>query len=295
MSKATHCESIGNNSFGNNALAEIIWGTGLKSIGVSAFSPNKDIRRLDLPEGLTTISMGAFDSWDALESLYIPSTLTTFTGAFRYCPNLTEIRVHKDSIYENRKNSLVRKPDNTLVLGTYLSDIDSSITALGERAFSGCSKMTSVTIPSTIKRLPTCVFENCTGLSEVNLPVGLQRMEAQCFYGCTNLSTIEIPNTVQFLGSGALGSTSLVHVTLPASVNSCQVNPFLLCKKLETVTIRNEGDFMPMHTDGQYPMFAGCDNLKTIRVAWEKGAVVGAPWGAPDGVEILYKGEWDDN
>jgi hypothetical protein len=155
--------------------------------------------------------------------------------------------------------------------------------------------MTSVTIPSTIKRLPTCVFENCTGLSEVNLPVGLQRMEAQCFYGCTNLSTIEIPNTVQFLGSGALGSTSLVHVTLPASVNSCQVNPFLLCKKLETVTIRNEGDFMPMHTDGQYPMFAGCDNLKTIRVAWEKGAVVGAPWGAPDGVEILYKGEWDDN
>ena len=49
------------------------------------------------------------------------------------------------------------------------SDID-GVTAIGYYAFAGCSKLESVTLPSSITSIPSNAFTDCTNLKTINVP-----------------------------------------------------------------------------------------------------------------------------
>ena len=58
------------------------------------------------------------------------------------------------------------------------------------RCFSGCSGLTSITIPSSVTSIDADCFRNCTGLTFVTIPSSVTSLGYKCFSGCKNLETV---------------------------------------------------------------------------------------------------------
>ena len=80
-------------------------------------------------------------------------------------------------------------------------------------AFSGCTNLTSVTIPNTV----TCIdgaFEKCTKLKSVNLPPNITRIGVNTFSECSSLKSITIPENVKYIGQKAFYMCDSLEITM---------------------------------------------------------------------------------
>lgn len=71
------------------------------------------------------------------------------------------------------------------------------VTSIGGYAFSGCSGLTNVTIPTEIKKIEDHAFRGCEGLTEIVVPKSVEHIGQAAFTGCINLTRVELP----FVGS----------------------------------------------------------------------------------------------
>lgn len=77
---------------------------------------------------------------------------------------------------------------------------------IGKKAFSGCTEITSVTMPNSIKKIESGAFDSCYALTSITLSNKLTTIEDNAFWGCTSLKFLEIPNSVETIGFGAFGN-----------------------------------------------------------------------------------------
>lgn len=88
---------------------------------------------------------------------------------------------------------------------TSLTKVDlSCVTEIGEGAFSGCTKLSSVTLSNKLKTIPYMCFAN-TGLTKLVVPESVEKIEKYAFLNCSNLTAIKIKNL------NVCESESLVH------------------------------------------------------------------------------------
>ena len=112
------------------------------------------------------------------------------------------------------------------------------VTNIGAIAFSGCSSLTSVTIPSSVTSIYWSAFENCSGLTSITIPSSVRYIDQGVFENCSNLTDITIPNSVTYIGIMAFnGCSSLTSVTIPNSVTSILWGTFENCSSLASVNI----------------------------------------------------------
>jgi hypothetical protein len=94
--------------------------------------------------------------------------------AFSNCGNLTSITVDsRNSSYTSIDGVLFNKEKTTLIkypIGKKVStySIPSSVTAIGDYAFSGCNNLTSISIPSSVRVIGVGAF-SCENLTSVTL------------------------------------------------------------------------------------------------------------------------------
>ena len=111
------------------------------------------------------------------------------------------------------------------------------VTAFGDKCFSGCSGLTSITIPSSVTSLGDLCFYNCIGLTSITIPSSVTSFGNDCFYDCIGLTSITIPSSVTSLGDGCfLGCVGLKSITIPSSVTSFGDDCFAGCG-LTSITI----------------------------------------------------------
>ncbi|MCD8289066.1 MAG: leucine-rich repeat domain-containing protein [Prevotella sp.] len=118
-----------------------------------------------------------------------------------------------------------------------------SVTRIGERAFNGCSGITSVEIPSSVTCIRDSAFCGCSGLATVTFAEtsGLTTIENKAFYNCSSLSSITIPTSVTSLGDYAFyGCSGLASVSIPSGVTSIGSYTFYNCSSLTSITISGE-------------------------------------------------------
>ena len=118
--------------------------------------------------------------------------------------------------------------------------IPNSVTSFGDYAFSGCSGLTSVTIPNSVTSIDESAFSRCSGLTSVIIGNSVTSIGSNAFSGCSGLTSVTIPNSVTTIGSSAFTScTGLISVTIPNSVTSISDRTFNGCTGLTSITIPN--------------------------------------------------------
>ena len=92
-------------------------------------------------------------------------------------------------------------------------EVEYAVTKIGESAFTGCSSLTSVTIPSSVTMIDNAAFHTCYNLSSVTMGEGIEIIGSNAFKGCA-LRAIAIPNSVLTIGDEAFfGCWILAKVT----------------------------------------------------------------------------------
>lgn len=86
--------------------------------------------------------------------------------------------------------------------------IPSSVKKLGYAAFSYCSNLHTLTIPNSVTILRERLFMG-SGISSLTIPNSVISIEASAFSGCKNLTNISIPNTVTSIGGFLFEGSSI--------------------------------------------------------------------------------------
>ncbi len=111
-----------------------------------------------------------------------------------------------------------------------------SLEEIGSAAFSFCSKLYEINIPSNVKILNG--FYNCYNLKKINIPNSVTQINASCFKNCYNLENVNISNSVTQIGEYAFQNClTFTDINIPNSVTSIGRNAFDSCKNVKKVNI----------------------------------------------------------
>ena len=94
-------------------------------------------------------------------------------------------------------------------------DIDGKTYAvkfIGKKAFSGCDKITEITIPEGVTQIGNKAFENCTALKTVNIPSTMMSCQYDAFDGCETVTVNCHESNYQFFA--VYGFSDNIHVNI---------------------------------------------------------------------------------
>ena len=77
------------------------------------------------------------------------------------------------------------------------------VTRINNKAFYGCSDLTSVIIGNNVTSIGDYAFYNCSGLASVIIGNSVTSIGSSAFNGCSGLTSVTIPNSVTSIGNGA--------------------------------------------------------------------------------------------
>jgi len=149
-----------------------------------------------IPTSVTYIGEDAFYDCSNLTSVTIPNSVRSIgKNAFYGCNSLTSIQVKSGNpqycsiegiLFNSDKSELVVFPGGRM--GDY--QIPGYVTSIGSSAFSGCTKLSSVSIPNSVTSIGECAFSDCTGLTSVTIPSSVTSTGESIFSGCTGLQEV---------------------------------------------------------------------------------------------------------
>lgn len=208
---------------------------------VNTFNGCTNLEDVNLPATCISLSDNCFNGCTSLQTINIQHVTTISSSTFNGCANLE---------YTSGPNSTQGELNLPNLTGT-----------LGNNAFKGCTKLTSVASLGSITSIESRTFENCTSLATINFPNTLTSVGVNAFngtawynsqpngpvytanilYKCKNVSgAIVIPNNIVSITEGAFyDCSSLTSVTIGSGVTSIGIGEgvFKGCTALSTITV----------------------------------------------------------
>ena len=156
--------------------------SGVKEIGATAFSDCSSLRQVIVPDGTEFIGEGVFGNCTDMSSLTLPylgysadepATLNLFAWG---ADNLRDVTLTRASV-------------------------------LADGAFSGFTRLRSVSLPDTLESIGKDAFAECSSLSELYIPDSVRSIGSGALAGCSSLKSLDIP---------FLGENESIAGTVPA-------------------------------------------------------------------------------
>ena len=237
--------SVGDSAFKGNDLSSIVISLSVTSIGAEAFRDCEWLREINIPSSVTSIGAEAFRDC-GLYNISIPSNVTSIGNcAFSGC-NLYTITVDKNNPkYDSRENcnAIIEKSTNCLIVGSYNTEIPTSVTSIGAEAFRECD-LDSISISSNVTSIGNCAFSGCnlyTITVDKNNPKYDSRENCNAIIEkSTNClivgsSNTKIPTSVISISAEAFRGRALRGIIIPSNVTSIGDSTFDSCSYLEYI------------------------------------------------------------
>ncbi|MCI8489049.1 MAG: leucine-rich repeat protein [Lachnospiraceae bacterium] len=280
--------AIGKEAFsGCSGLKSISIPDSVTAIGERAFYRCRALRSISIPDGVTAIGEWAFYRCYTLKSISIPDSVTEIgENAFGGCWGLEQMTVESgNAVYDSRNgcNAIIETGENRLISGCKNTVIPGSVTTIGIRAFCGCerlksisipdsvtaieraafsgSKLESISIPDSVTAIGQSAFYGCIVLESINIPDSITEIMPQAFFNCYALKSISIPNSVTAIGVQAFyNCCALESISIPDSVTVIEQSAFSDCIVLESISIPDSVTAIKMNT------FYNCCALESISI-----------------------------
>ena len=137
--------------------------------------------------------------------------------------------------------------------------LPSNVTSIGYSAFYGCIRLTSLTLPSSVTSIGSSAFEGCRSLTSLILPSSVTEIGSSAFSGCSGLTSLTLPSSVTSIdGRAFYGCSSLFGLTLPSGVTSIGSSAFEACYGLFSLTLPSSV------TEIGESAFRGCRSLFSL-------------------------------
>ncbi len=242
------------------------YGEPVVAINSSAFSYNKKIKRVILPDTIIKIMSEAFAGCRSLEYINLAD-----------CTRLNEIRKCAFSGCYSLKT--VELPDSITSIGGSKHDfgifsscisleyvkLPGKLTALSYECFTDTPKLKSLTLPDTLTVLGDRALDG-TSIESIKIPEGVTEIGDYAFQK-TPIETLKIPKNVTKIGASAFyesaikriefeeggkltelgdlvfkGCSNLESFVIPPSVTTFGISPFQGCKNIKSITIDKNSD-----------------------------------------------------
>ena len=273
-------------------LTSVRLSNNITSIGFNMFAYTS-IESIEIPEGVTQIGRTAFMYCTKLKQVKLPSTLKTCGGGiFLGCYQDLDITfgensllfVSSDLFFMNKEETeiidyfgsedIITIPGSVLIfkssafegksIKSVIFECDNNLTEIQSKSFYGCSSLTTISLPKSIKSIGDNSFTKCTKLESIEFGncitligveafmnckslasvafVALQsnnqlKISNNCFQGCTSLAAITLPYGLASIGENFLcDCVSLTSIELPETLSSVGQNSFSNCG-IESIVI----------------------------------------------------------
>ena len=157
--------------------------------------------------------------------------------------------------------------------------INEGITSIGANAFSNCSNLTSITLPSTITKVDSNAFNNCSGMTEeIIFPENLKTFGQNAFYNCSGIKGTLTLLEGTVLGAGAFNNCENLEMLIIGDGISIPSQSFKYCSSLEKIIIGNNVSIVGgTDSDSGGGTFGRCEKLKTVEMG-ENIVITGGVW-----------------
>ena len=254
-------------------------------LGSVLTSMNKDHAILNVPHGVKVVGSNVASSRSGLRKVVLPDTVTTLCESafieksnksiqeFIFSDSLVNIGLHAlGSIkwldqFKGQPVIINNQLYQYDVEGT-TAIIPDGVTKICDAVFKDNIDLISVIFPGTLKAIGKQAFEKCQSITAIDLPDGFERLGDESFSGCKSLSKVNLPDSLIEIGYSAFESCSaLTEITLGRNVEVIGGNAFRYCKMLRRISLNDK--IKKIHNG----TFGGCSALVEIEL--------------PDGLEEL--------
>ena len=279
-------------------------GCKVTAIGEEAFKGCIGLENVVIPDGVEEIGEGAFAGCTNLASVAIPASVTSifccesenrgsmqpsrgYLDSFDGCGGLTNIMVDAANEHYSSQDGLLLTKDGSVLVRGINGDvvIPSTVTRICCRAFSGCTGLTRVAIPSGVSEI-SCywhvsldhpyadgggsTFDGCSSLTNIMVDAANEHFSSQDGLLLTKDGSVlvrgingdvVIPSTVTRICRGAFrGCSSLTSVTISSNVEEIDAGAFQGCSCLTSVTIPSSVEKIGDEA------FQGCSSLTSVTI-----------------------------
>ena len=163
------------------------------------FKECTSLKTVTIPSSWEAIPHGMFEK-SGLTSVVIPSNIREFKGhVFSECTDLTNLTISGNP----------------------------NLVKISDFFCNGCTSLTSIVIPDTIKYIGKGAF-TASGLTSVSIPDSVEGIEDWAFFNCPELDSVTVGNDVPKMGKFVFGAKSEItkeklrcHKRCSSGPNSC--------------------------------------------------------------------------